>query len=122
MVQYFIDRFSWSRFQASLSMGLFFYLVGIIALLSNIDGYKEALSWGGKNFFDWVDFITASVMLPLGGLVMAIFVGFVMEKSRLKSLLKPQLGAAFEVWYFSLRYITPIAMFVVTLSLLGVFS
>lgn len=122
MVQYFIDRFSWGRAQASLSMGLFFYLVGIVALLSNIDGYKEALSWGGKNFFDWVDFITASVMLPLGGLVMALFVGFRMEKSRVKSLLAPQLGAVFEVWYFSLRYITPVAMFVVTLSLLGVFS
>lgn len=122
MVQYFIDRFSWSRLKASISMGLFFYLVGIVALLSNIDGYKEALTWGGKNFFDWVDHITASIMLPLGGLVMALFVGFVMERSRVEALLKPQLGATFGLWYFSLRYITPIAMFVVMLSLLGLFS
>ena len=38
MVQYFIDRFKWSRLKASVAMGLFFYLLGIIALLSNIDG------------------------------------------------------------------------------------
>ena len=120
MVQYFIDRFSWSRLKASISMGLFFYLFGIVALLSNVDGYKELLSWGGKNFFDWVDHITAAIMLPLGGLLMAIFVGFVIERSRVEAVLKPQLGKFFELWYFSLRYVTPVAMFVVMLSLMGV--
>lgn len=121
MVQYFMDRFSFSRLKASISMGLFFYLVGIVALLSNIDGYKEFLTWGDKNFFDWVDHITAAIMLPLGGLIMAIFVGFILEKQRVESALKPQLGITFELWYFSLRYITPIAMFIVMLSLMGVF-
>jgi NSS family neurotransmitter:Na+ symporter len=120
MVQYFIDRFSWSRLKASLSMGLFFYLIGIIALLSNIDGYKELLTWGGRNFFDWVDHITAAIMLPLGGLVMAVFVGFAIEKQRVEAALKPQLGKSFEIWYFSLRYITPVAMFIVMLSLMGI--
>jgi len=120
MVQYFIDRFKWSRIKASISMGLFFYLIGIVALLSNIDGFKESLTWGDKNFFDWVDYITAAIMLPLGGLVMAIFVGFIIEKQRVESIMKPQLGFAFEAWYFSLRYITPIAMFVVILSLMGI--
>jgi NSS family neurotransmitter:Na+ symporter len=120
MVQYFIDRFKWSRVKASISMGLFFYLVGIVALLSNIDGYKEVLTWGGKNFFDWIDHITAAFMLPIGGLIMAIFVGFIIEKERVVSIMKPQLGFAFEIWYFSLRYITPIAMFIVMLNLIGI--
>jgi neurotransmitter:Na+ symporter, NSS family len=120
MVQYLIDRFKFTRQKAAITIGLFFYLVGIVALLSNIDGYKEVLTWGGKNFFDWVDYITAAIMLPIGGLIMAIFVGFVIEKQRVESILKPQLGIAFEAWYFSLRYITPIAMFIVMLSLIGV--
>ncbi|MEO1953493.1 MAG: sodium-dependent transporter [Campylobacterales bacterium] len=120
MVQYFIDRFNWSRLKASVSMGLFFYLFGIVAILSNIDGYKELLTWGDKNFFDWVDYITAAIMLPFGGLIMAIFVGFVIEKQRVEAVLKPQLGFAFEAWYFSLRYITPVAMFIVMLNLMGV--
>jgi NSS family neurotransmitter:Na+ symporter len=120
MVQYFIDRFSWSRLKASLSMGLFFWFFGIFAILSNIDGAKEYLTWGGKNFFDWVDYVTAAIMLPLGGLVMAVFVGFIIPKSKVESVLKPQLKWAFTPWYFSLRYITPVAMFIVTLSLMGV--
>ena len=120
MVQYFISRFKWSRLKASISMGLFFYLIGIIALLSNIDGYKEALTWGDKNFFDWVDYVTAAIMLPLGGLIMAIFVGFIMDRQKVESIMKPQLGFAYSSWYFSLRYITPIAMFIVMLSLIGI--
>jgi len=119
MVQYFIDRFKWSRLMASISMGLFFYIIGIVALLSNIDAYKEILTWGDKNFFDWVDYVTAAIMLPAGGLIMAIFVGFVIDKQKVESVMRPQLGFAFDTWYFSLRYITPIAMFVVMLSLIG---
>ena len=120
MVQYAIDRFKFSRLKASISMGLFFYLIGIVALLSNIDGYKEILTFGDKNLFDWLDYITAGIMLPFGGLIMAIFVGFVIERQRVESILKPQLGFAFEAWYFSLRYITPVAMFIVMLNLIGV--
>ena len=59
-------------------------------------------------------------MLPLGGFVMAVFVGFAIEKQRVEAVLRPQLGFAFDAWYFSLRYITPVAMFVVMLSLMGI--
>ncbi|WP_297443281.1 sodium-dependent transporter [Sulfurimonas sp.] len=120
MVQYFIDRFGWSRLKATVSMGTFFWLFGIVAILSNIDGAKEFLTWGGKNFFDWVDYFTAAVMLPIGGFLMAVFVGFVIPRSEVEAVMKPQLKWAFQPWYFSLRYITPVAMFVVMLSLMGV--
>ncbi len=120
MVEYFIKRFQWTRLKASISMGLFFYLVGIIALLSNIDGYKEFLTFGDKNFFDWMDYFTSAIMLPLGGLIMAIFIGFIVDKQKVESIMKPQLGFAYSTWYFSLRYITPIAMFIMMLNLLGV--
>ncbi|MBA1438099.1 MAG: sodium-dependent transporter [Epsilonproteobacteria bacterium] len=121
MVQYFIDRFSWSRLKASVMMGGFFWLVGIITILSGLDGAKEFLTWGGKNFFDWVDYITAAIMLPLGGLIMAVFVGFIMPKSQVEATMQPFLGWAFAPWYFSLRYITPVAMFIVMLNLMGIF-
>lgn len=119
MVQYCIDKFYWNRIKASISIGLIFYIVGIVALLSNIDSYKELLTIGDKNIFDWFDYITANIMLPFGGLVIAIFVGFIIKKDKVESLMKPQLGFAFGAWYFSLRYITPIAMFIVVLALIS---
>lgn len=119
MVQYFIDRFGWSRLRSSLSMGLFFWSFGVVAILSNIDGVKEALTWGGKNFFDWIDYITATIMLPLAGLLIALFVGFVLPRTEVEKVVESQLGWAYKPWLFSLRYITPIAMFIVILSHLG---
>ena len=120
MVQYMIDRFNFSRNKAAWSMGLFFYIVGILVILSGLDGVKTYLTWGEKNLFDWIDFFTAAVMLPLGGLAMSIFVGFVVPKSEVESILRPFLKSYFEVWYFSLRYIAPVALFIVILNLIGV--
>ena len=53
---------------------------------------------------------------------MAIFVGYVVDKNKIEAVLKKPLGFAFELWYFSLRYIVPVALFVVALSLMGVVS
>lgn len=67
-----------------------------------------------------MDFITASIMLLMVGLVMVTFVGYIVEKERVASVMKMHLGIFFELWYFSLRYIVPIALFTVMLNLLGV--
>ena len=120
MVQFAIDKFNWTRLKASIMMGLSFYLIGIFALLSNTEQFGTALTFGDRNFFDALDHITTAFMLPLAGLVMAIFVGYVIDKSKVEAVLKKPLGFAFELWYFSLRYIVPVALFVVALSLMGV--
>jgi NSS family neurotransmitter:Na+ symporter len=120
VIQYLVDRFKFSRLKASIASGLFFYVFGIVAILSISKEYGELLTFGSKNFFDWADFITASVMLPVGGLIMSIFVGYVMEKERVASRLKAQLGVVYPFWYFSLRYIVPIALLVVIMNLVGI--
>jgi len=119
-IQYLVDRFSFSRLKASIASGLFFYLFGIVAILSISKEYGELFTFGSRNFFDWADFITASVMLPLGGLVMAIFVGHIMEQERVAATLKNHMGPIFPLWYFSLRYIVPVALVVVIMNLVGI--
>ncbi|SFZ98100.1 TRANSMEMBRANE TRANSPORT PROTEIN [hydrothermal vent metagenome] len=116
MVQFVIGRFNWSRLKASIAMGSAFYLIGIVALLSNTSQFGEALTFGGKNVFDHLDFFTSAIMLPLAGLIMAIFIGYFVEKSKIEAVLKQHLGFTFEIWYFSLRFIAPIALVLVALS------
>ena len=120
MVQYLIDKFGIGRFKAVGIAGGFFYLVGIIALLSNTTSYSEVLTFGSKNFFDWVDYITASFMLPFGGLLMAIFIGYITPKEQIVAAIGSSLGRWFDFWYFILRYISPVALVIVMLNLLGV--
>ena len=119
-IQYLVDRFKFSRLKASVASGLFFYIFGIVAILSISKEYGHLFTFGSKNFFDWADFITASVMLPLAGLLMSIFVGYVMEKERVAATLKNHMGPIFPLWYFSLRYIVPVALVVVILNLVGI--
>lgn len=122
MVQYLIDKYDMTRMRAAVVIGLVFYLFGIVAILSQIEWCAAYLTWGGKNFFDWMDYLTSSVLLPVAGLVMAIFVGYVIEKERVASVLKHQMGRFFELWYFSIRYIAPVALVLVMLNLTGIIT
>ena len=69
-----------------------------------------------------MDYLTSSVLLPVAGFIMAIFVGYVIEKERVASVLKHQLGRFFEPWYFSIRYIAPVALVLVLLNLTGIIT
>lgn len=119
MVQYLIDRWNMSRVKAAVSMGVFFYLFGIVAIFSLSADTAEYFTWGGKSFFDWADYITSNILLPFAGLLMAIFVGHVMEKERVASVLQDHMGWFYPIWRFSVRYIAPVALFVVMLNLMG---
>lgn len=120
MVQYLIDKFKITRVASSIYIGLFYYLVGIIVILSNIDGYSEYLTWQGKSFFDWADYVTSAVLLPVAGMAIVLFVGFVIEKERVASVLKHQFGRFYGLWYFSVRYISPTILFLVLLNVTGI--
>jgi len=122
MVQYLIDRYKYTRLSASLLAGGFFYIIGILALLANTKEYSELLTFGSRNLFDWIDFITASVLLPLGGLLISIFIGYVVPKEQVRAGLKSSMNdIGFGVWYFVLRYLVPPALIVVMLNLLNIF-
>jgi NSS family neurotransmitter:Na+ symporter len=60
-------------------------------------------------------------MLPLGGLLMTIFAGWIMKADHVEE----ELGLsplAYRIWRFLIRYITPFAIIAIFMSLLGVFN
>lgn len=67
-----------------------------------------------------MDYLTSAVLLPFAGLLMAIFVGFVMEKERVASVLKSQMGWFYPIWRFNIRFVAPVALVFVMLNLMGV--
>ena len=76
-------------------------------------------SIGNKTFFDLLDYLTSNIMLPLGGLFIAIFVVWVMKKESSLAELNMGEGPAYKVWRLSLRYVTPIAVILVFLNAIG---
>ena len=116
-VMYMTNRFNTSRQKALITLGSIVYVFGILALMSNIETLKEHVTFFGKGFFDILDFMSSSILLPLGGMVIAIFVGFMIDRTRLYGLLKPFMNdTLFKLWYFSIKYITPVGIFTVMVN------
>ncbi|WP_440705869.1 sodium-dependent transporter [Heyndrickxia oleronia] len=103
----------------------------IIGIAIFIFGIPSALSYGalgdvtllGKTFFDLMDYTVSNILMPLGALLIAIFVPLKVKKSVLYEELKQGSGLKrelFEAWYFLIRFVAPILIFVVMLDVLGV--
>lgn len=106
-----IDRFCFSRTRANLTTIGIAYVLGVLLLLSNVALYQEDLSFFGKNLFGWFDYVSASYMLPLAGVFLCVFVGWILPKSRVYAMCEGHLsGKIFQVWYFIIKYIAPVGI------------
>jgi len=121
VVQYLIDRFNQTRDKAVILTSFIYWIVGIVALLSYTNSWGKIFSIGGKPIFDILEYTTDSVLLPLGGLLISIFVGYELHKDRVKAALENEMGEnIYKVWMFSIRYIVPIALIFMMLNLMGI--
>jgi len=120
-VMYLIERRKMSRKKATYGVSAFFYFLGIFALLSNTNEFSSALTFGSKNLFDWLDFITAAILLPIGGIFVALFVGYIMDKNVVREALIPFMSEKFfAIWLFIIRYIAPLAIIIIMLNETGI--
>jgi NSS family neurotransmitter:Na+ symporter len=102
-----MHRFGWSRRLASVVQGGLIFMLGIAASL----GYGpwagiEVL--GGRGILDAVDFIAADILLPLNGLLIAVFLGWVWQRRAALEACDLHSGGLGRLWRFSLRWVVPI--------------
>jgi NSS family neurotransmitter:Na+ symporter len=116
-VAWLMEKKAVSRIRASVVMGLFTWLLGIGSILS-FNLWSDA-KLGGKTFFDWMDYLTSNIMLPLGGLLIAIFAGWLMRKQSSQG----ELGLSnsfYGVWSFLVKFVAIFAVSLVMLKVSGV--
>jgi NSS family neurotransmitter:Na+ symporter len=58
-------------------------------------------------------------MLPLGGLLIAVFVGWFMSSDTIKNEMKMKNETLFSLWRFVLRFISPVAITLIFVNGLG---
>jgi NSS family neurotransmitter:Na+ symporter len=107
-----VEKFKTSRAKATMAIGLIIWVLGIGTVFSFND-WSEFHLLPGKTIFDSLDFITANIMLPLGGLLIALFAGFGMKYHHLYNEMSVKNPLFFNLWYVILRFITPIAIAIV---------
>ncbi len=120
-VEYLIQRHKWSRYKAVTMSSAIYFVVGVIAILSYTKEYGAMFSIGGKPIFDILEYTTDSILLPTGGLLIAIFVGYVLDDTQRKATLHHQVSPfVYHIWCVSLRYIAPLAILFMMLNNFGI--
>lgn len=110
-VAYLVESHSLKRLTANLLLGLIAWVVGLGTVFSfNIGAdYKFA----GFNFFEWLDFLSASIMLPLSGLLIALVVGWYMKPEVIREELADENPAVFAGWKVVLKFVSLVSVAVI---------
>ncbi len=111
------EKMAITRTGAAVIAGLACWLLGIVSILSlnewsDVTPLAMFERFEGMSIFDLLDYFTANVMLPLSGLLTALFVGWSVAKESLKADMAMSEGF-FSLWFNLLRYVTPIAVLAV---------
>lgn len=112
-----VERFAIGRRLAVALFSLAIWLLGIVVALS----FNEwsSLTLFGLGVFDLLDTMTSKIMMPLGGLLIALFAGWVMKRAHVADEIGLD-GGAFGLWYGILRYVSPVAILIIFLNVIGI--
>ena len=121
-VAYLVENKGLSRIYASVWIGIFTWFVGLGTVLSFNIWKDKTLTipylFENLTFFDTLDYLTANIMLPLGGLFIALFAGWVMREESTSEEIDTY-PMIYKIWRFLVRFITPVAVIVVFLKAVG---
>lgn len=117
-VAYLVERTRLSRPQAAVLVALGVWLLGIGTVLSFNEWSDYRLF--GRNFQENMDFIASNILLPLGGLAIAIFAGWILSRSDTRDELHDMRSSTYALWRWLVRYLSPVLVFLVFLSAIGV--
>ena len=91
-------------------------LIGAICSISI--GQKSSMSLFGMDLFDLFDFVTGQLMLPICGLLMCLFVGWVVPKQIVKDELSNWGTLRFsfyKLFLFTMRFVCPLCILAIML-------
>jgi len=122
-VAFGIDRLKWSRKVSVVVFTAVMFVIGIGASLSMGAWSDFLIPWIDGNsygIFDFLDVVTSYYLLPLGGLLSALFIGFVWGVPNAVKEIK--IGGNFrteKLWSVLIKFVVPVLVFIILLSTTG---
>jgi NSS family neurotransmitter:Na+ symporter len=120
LVAWLVENLGFSRVRAAVLGGVATWLLGIACLLS-LNAWSEVKLFG-MGFLDLFDYVTANILLPLGGILIAIFAGWILSRASSIDEFEMGEGIGYRVWWLLIRYVAPIAVSIVLLNAIGMFD
>tara|TARA_B100000676_G_scaffold280685_1_gene305117 strand:- start:1117 stop:2493 length:1377 start_codon:yes stop_codon:yes gene_type:complete len=118
MIIWLIEKYNVSRIQAAIFSAAIAWFIGIGTIISFNVGSDIKIF--GLNIFDFLDYLTSNILLPMGGILITIYVSWLLSKEKVDSELKIKSRILRVLWYFSARVIAPIAVIFVMLNAIGI--
>jgi NSS family neurotransmitter:Na+ symporter len=117
-VAWLVEHYGKTRSQAAIIIGVLIWGIGLGSVFS-FNLLADTTFFAGT-IFDNVDFLTSNIMLPLGGMIIAIFAGWVMCRNSSADELGGA-GTTYRLWRFLTRYVAPVGILFVLLQAVGLF-
>lgn len=116
-VSWVTEKFGVSRAKAAIGMGVLVFLIGLLSALSfNVLADQRPIPFipGFENatWFDAIDGVTGRLLLPLSGLITALFIGWVADK-KLVNAETGLTGGGLVAWRFLIAWLCPLAVFAI---------
>lgn len=117
-VAWLVENRGLSRWRACGVAGFATWLLGVATVLS-FNTWSDFKIFG-KTPFDLIDFLTSNLMLPLGGLLIAVFAGWIMSPNIARKEMAMKHHGWYQVWHFLARYVAPVGIALVFLNVIDV--
>jgi NSS family neurotransmitter:Na+ symporter len=115
-VAWVVEKFNRTRAQAAVMIGLLIWAAGLGTALSfNVLADFKFLR---GTIFDNLDYLTINIMLPLGGVLIIVFAGWVMCRNSTSDELGSS-GTLYKLWRVLARFVAPIGILFVFLKAVG---
>ena len=122
IVAYAGDKWGMSRKTSCVVFGFFAWLIGLASVLSfNLWAEFEPLAFfkplDGKTIYDLIDYFTANLMMPIGGILIALFAGWRLKPELLiDELTLQEYPRMFAFWLFLVRFVAPLAILAILIA------
>ena len=114
-VAWLMERWQLSRQKAVGLAGCACWVLSLGTILSFTQ--PKSFLWMGKTMYEWIDFITANILLPFGGIMIAVFVGWMIRASLFENTLRwSAQKTGFQLWQVMLRFFAPVAILLILLA------
>ncbi|MBU3196398.1 sodium-dependent transporter [Clostridium algidicarnis] len=125
LIAYYTEEKSMSRKKAVIINALIIICIGVFATLSaDSEGLLGGITIFGKGIFDIFDYLSSNILMPIGGFLIIILVGYYSKKQSIINELsnKGELNniKLIKLYYFVIRYISPIFLLLIFFYSIGI--
>ena len=123
MIAWWEERFRMGRRNAAILVCFSIFILGMGTVFSfNLWSEWRPLAaferFADFGYFQILDFVTAYIMMPLSGLLLAVFVGWRIKPEAIEKELQIQNRTLFRAWFWLLRWVAPISIALILINAL----